>query len=430
MATEAPVLTGTAPSGGAAVGAPTESTSSTPDAVLTDTSAELETPETAEPEAGDSEAGAEAAGETSTEDARLLPAHIKALKETNPALYKAEKARFFEHRLYRETFPTVAAAKQAAELLEQIGGEEGWAETQEFQATQDALNKQYTSSDPEQRREFARGLFKDNPQAARTMAPLFLEEFHRNAPQDYSRVMSRIVSNTFNMAFENLGVKRVLAMAKQKIQAAGATVPEEIAALEGWVAKFEEIANARSGMDEEREAFEREKQEFTTKAQREENTRLTNEYHRNARNDSQKAVRAHLNATLKGQMPEADLLPDLIEQIERRVAEMAGKDETFIRQRNQILARKDTERARKFVLAKVNQLLPEAAKRVMRLYNLGKRPVSAPRPSGSAAPAPVPAGITRLAKMPAPSDIDYRRSQGLIMRGEAILKNGKHVKWE
>lgn len=422
VATLAPSVGADAGSSGIESAPPTDTT--------TETSTETISPDAAGSEAGKSETDADGSGSTETEgDSRLLPQDIRALKETNPALYKQRKAEFFELRNWRQ-FGKPSEVAQRLELLDQIGGEAGWMEAQEFQESQDRLNKQYASTDPEQRREFARGLFKDNPQAARAMAPHFLEEFHRAAPQEYSRVMSRIIANTFNQAFDNFGVKRVLASIKQKVQAAGATVPEEVGLLEGFVSRFEEIANARSGMDEEREAFEREKQEFQTNAQKQENQRLTAEYQAAARRDSQSAVRKHLGEVLKGNMPDSDVLPTIIERIEQRIAQMVSKDETFIRQRNQILARKDADRARKFVLAKFNQLLPEAAKQEIRMYNFSKRqPAARPTPTG-AAPAAVAQGWTRIAKQPEPALIDYRKSAGLIMSGKAILKDGRKVQWD
>ena len=143
-------------------------------------------------------------------------------------------------------------------------------------------------------------------------------------------------------------------------------------------------------------------------------------------------MKRHISQVLSGKMPDAESLSDLVEHVERRVAMMASRDRDFVQKRDRILARGDTDRAKRFVLAKITQLLPEAAKRELRLFNApGTKPAPAQTTDQSQRTTSTPAGVARIMKQPQSSEINWRRTTSeMVMKGEAHLKDGKHVKWE
>src|SRR6185312_8608122 len=109
--------------------------------------------DTAQPEAGheSAETGTESGGDdnaNASEDGRVLPKAIRALKETDPKAYVAEKTRFFEHRDYKATFPTVAEAKKARQTLELVGGEAGLTQLQTDVSEFRNVAQQFMAADP------------------------------------------------------------------------------------------------------------------------------------------------------------------------------------------------------------------------------------------------------------------------------------------
>src|SRR5208337_2357646 len=152
--------------------------------------------------------------------------------------------------------------------------------------------------------------------------------------------------------------------------------------------------------------WEREQQQKETQS-------ANSEYQSGARNEGTTAIKRHLTQLLAGKPAmNAEDLKDTIEGIAQRIDKMATADKDWLAKRDAILRRGDAVRAQRFVLAKLNQLLPEAAKQELRRLNAFAKPVAGTpqnrqqqRPPASAPPAGN--GVTFVAKLPSSSEINW-----------------------
>jgi hypothetical protein len=366
--------------------------------------------------------------EVESTDGRTIPLKYREIFKANPEL----RSKWFTLAAFNEQFPNVQAAKEAKELIELVGGQEGWQQIQEKEEQQRALDEKYYSRNPQGQREFVQNLITQDKSAFTSIVPVALNAFFEADPKAYNRVMSRVVANTFAGAFNRMGVQNRLA---QAIQLLG-TNPEQSKAILGeiaqWTGQFDEIANQQPEVDPEREAFEKEKNEFQTKKQREDEDRFQQSYKNSAGQKAGSATLTHISSIIgeaKFKSLDDESKGDLQRAIFQKINETAMKDQNYIRQMKAILARKDAAAAERYFLSKFNQLLPDAAKKVMRLFNMGGPAAKVTPKPGEPSLTPK-AGWINLQKQPLPGQIDRQlTSDAMIMKGEAILKDGKKVRW-
>ena len=416
------------------------STSATTSATATEELVETPVTETAEPEAGSdgTEPGTGGSTEAGDEpelspDGRVIPQKYRDLFKKDPQL----KSLFFSERAYRTAFPTPSEASAARELIDRVGGEDGIAAVEEQESERLRLNQQYTSPSIEHKREFVKGLLNDNPSAFKSMVPVAMDEFAKADPQGYSRTMARVMVNTLSQSFNGVGMTRALAFVKQNLTTNPQQALADLNAIAAELARFEELATSHSGVDAERERFEQEMQERERNLQSKQTESANAEYHNKARPEGTTAIKRHLSQLLAGKPAmSAEDLKETVEQIAQRIDRMATADKDWLAKRDAILRRGDAVRAQRFVLAKLNQLLPEAAKQELRRLNAFAKPAVAAQPQNRqqqrqpGAPPPAP-GVVRLARQPQASEINWNRTQSSdIMAGKATLKDGRRVMWE
>ena len=137
----------------------------------------VETPdigvETAEPIAGEqpTESVSTDSPETQeTQDGRVIPQEFREAFKQNPKLRNL----FFSEKAYREQFPTIQEARQARDLLETVGGEEGWKQVQQSQEEQRGLDDLYYSRNPQKQRDFVKNLLTQDKGAFESIVPVAL----------------------------------------------------------------------------------------------------------------------------------------------------------------------------------------------------------------------------------------------------------------
>jgi len=435
MATLESPLTGAVPSLGTdASTSPSTSTSAVEELVETPST------ETAQPGAESTETEQAPGGSTETDteaelspDGRVIPIKYRELFKKDPQL----KSLFFSERAYRTAFPTPSEATAARELIDRVGGEDGIASVEEQESERVRLNQQYTSPSVEHKREFVRGLLNDNASAFKSMVPVAMDEYAKADPQGYSRTMARVMVNTLSQSFNGVGMSRALNFVRQNLKTNPDQALRDLEAIASEFGRFEELATSRSGVDAEREQFEQDKQKWEREQQQKETQSANSEYQSGARNEGTTAIKRHLTQLLAGKPAmNAEDLKDTIEGIAQRIDKMATADKDWLAKRDAILRRGDAVRAQRFVLAKLNQLLPEAAKQELRRLNAFAKPVAGtpqnrqqPQPGRTVTPAGN--GIVRLAKQPASSEINWSRTASSeVMAGKAVLKDGRRVQWE
>lgn len=364
-----------------------------------------------------------------TEDGRTIPLKHREYFKANPDI----RAAWFENGARKQIHPTVQAAREDAELVQEIGGREGWQSVQEGQEQQKALDEKYYSRNPQGQREFVKNLITQDKGAFSSIVPVALDEFFGADPKGYNRIMSRVVANTFAGAFNRMGAQNYLAQALQILGTNPEQAKNMLTQVGEWMGQFEQIANQQPEVDPDREAFENEKKEWQSQKDKDTQTQFEQGYKSSS---GQKAIASslkHLETMLgdaKFKALDEESRGDLMRAIFQKVNGIAMKDANYLRQMKAILSRKDAAAAERYFLSKFNQLLPDAAKKVARLFNLsGPAPKQGGVPPAGAPPAARPGWVT-LSKAPLPGQIDRGfTTDAMIMKNEAILKDGKKVRW-
>ena len=398
----------------------------------------VETPdigvETAEPIAGEqpTESVSTDSPETQeTQDGRVIPQEFREAFKQNPKLRNL----FFSEKAYREQFPTIQEARQARDLLETVGGEEGWKQVQQSQEEQRGLDDLYYSRNPQKQRDFVKNLLTQDKGAFESIVPVALEEFYGASPEAYNRVMSQVISSTFQMSFNRAGLAGALAQLKNSIGANDGRATQILQGIEEWAGEFEKIARSKPAIDPEREKLQKELDEIKSSTEKQKQDSFFSSYQSDAYKSAETSVEKHLASMLAGKTLDKDTKETLSENIVRRVSRMAQKDENYMRSIKAILQRGDKDKAVRFFTSKFNQLLPQAAKEVFKAFNVNPNPKPAPtntaaKPAVSSAPQSP--GFVRIARAPKSSEIDYSRtSNKMIANGQAVLiAGGKKVQWE
>jgi len=401
---------------------------------------------TGTPTTGDDAAGGEAdqtptdsettpeAESTTGEKGPKLPKHIAALKETDPAAYKAAKADFFELNRRRSDFRTAEEASKAKQSLDLVGGAVGLAEMQEDNAEFSKVAKQFVNGDPE----FAKDLFAQDSIAAAQHVPSMLSELRANDEGAYNRLIAKQFSEEFRA---NAIMGGTLYQALENVYKA---IPEGEAgdgarkllnAIAQWHNKINQIAKQeenpevkklreRIKQDEQARADEGRKQFFNdyrdkaVKFNNEEANRLVDQFLGGRKLDKESRNLA-LNNTIS-------LANDLLND---------GKTfPEFAKQRALLFQRGDPAALLRYVNSAWKQALEMSIKRVARL--VGGSPAAAARPGVTGEKKPAPAapgrevGFVRINSRPDPREIDRSKSDASMILGKrAILKDGRKVSW-
>lgn len=390
------------------------------------------TTETAEPEAGHTpetetvEPGTESDAEPTSEDGRLLPKSIRALKETDPTAYKAEKARFFEHREYKQTFPTVAEAKRVKQTLELVGGETGLQQMQTDISDFQRVAKQFMDGDPA----FVDDLMAEDPIAFSTHIPHMLDKLREVDEPAFNREVAKRVSAEHQAANLRPAIENIYSQIK-----AGKT-DEALRALEAMAAWHDRIDNVAKQEDDPRYKKLKEQlaTERKTQAERDQ-TEFMDSYRDLAntaiRNSAIKLYKSYFN----GKEPEQDDLTSLGRTADELVKH--GKEfETFRQQRDMLLQRRDKDAAVRHATAAYDQALKMAMTRLMRGFGRGPAAPAKPANGKPATPAKVtaPQGFVLVNARPSPNQIDTSPGATthhmIQVEKRAILRDGRKVSWK
>ena len=390
-------------------------------------------------EPGQPDTGAEVQAETGTTveteteagpDGRTIPQKFRELFKANPELRNV----YFSERAFREVYPTVQSAREAREFIETIGGEEGWNEVQEGRQEQATLNDLYYSRNPQKLREYAKQVIGMDAGAFKALVPVALDELHSVDPQAYSKALAPIFANTLARAFNGAGISGAITQARSLLKTNPEQADSVLQQIEQWENQFRDLASSKAETDPEREQFEQERQEWQEQRQREESDRFKSGYRESCVKSIVPSVDRHMTQLLAGRKLDTDSMNVLKENVFRKVSQMSMKDENYVKQRDQALARKDSKAALRIFTTKFNQVLPEAARIIYKTFNLGAVKPAAKQGEqkpGTTRQATSQNGVLRIAKAPGPYEIDrMKTSDRMISNGEAFLKDGKHVRWE
>jgi hypothetical protein len=401
---------------------------------------------TPEPEGGDLQPGDQRPDITEPkEDGRIIPAHIRALKDTKPEEYKRAKTDFFDLRDRRTVHPTVQAAREEHELIQSLGGNEGITQLREDGQFFKQAAQQFLRGD----KAFYSDLWEEDQTAAETGLPIMLELAREKSKDVYDAVLSRVWDEEFKLA--------------------------------GWDRQINALAQAIENGEKERaitlvEAFHNWRKGYTSKAQRAEDPRLkrlmaerASEQENKSKTEQETFLNSYKAAALNAVASDTEKMfdsyfkgrkitapdrseadeddrKDLLREILSLAVRKAGEDQEFIRQREQHLKNGDSNAALKLTKSRYAIVLPDAVKRVARRYGmLAGNPKPAPTkengagPSG-AQPAKPAQGFVNVNERPQRTEINQEATarlaakegltwQDLVVGGRAVLNDGRKVSW-
>lgn len=428
----------TAPSVGAdGSGSSIADTGASPTTVEEQSGAPLAGDEAAQPDAGDqTQTGAEAdqqPGEETAEE-KGLPKHIKALKATDPQGYKAAKAQFFEHKEYKQTFPTVAEARKAKQAIDLAGGEAGLAEMQADNAEFTTVAKNFVAADPK----FAEHLFKEDSIAAAQHVPHMLDELQKHDAPGYNR----LIAKQFATEFKAVNLRGTLEAIYGAIKA-GKT-DDALATLENaavWHDKIQNIAK-----QEENPEVKRLREQMRQQNESGEKAKL-DEFQKSYRTEGEAHVTGKAKTLVDSFTKGRKLEPDERQILETNVINIAngimsdGKTfPDFAKQRDILYNRRDKNALVRYVNSVWDQALDISSKRVMRVFGASRSPATAsvtdngkgkPAAAAGARPAAGDQGFVRINERPNGGLIDRNRTTSNMIMNEkrAFLKDGRKVTW-
>lgn len=428
-----PVETITAPAASASVAgqdAAAESTlATTPTATEEPITGAPTGAEAAEPEAGheSAEAGTGSGGKDSAdgaEDSRVLPKAIRALKATDPKAYVAEKTRFFEHRDYKATFPTVAEAKKARQSLELVGGEAGLTQLQTDISEFRNVAQQFMAADPK----FSADLAEADPIAFGSHVPHIMAKFAEVDREGYNREIAK----QFTSEFEAIGLRPALETAYQQIKAG--KVDEGLAILNKLAKWHDDVRGVATKEDDPR--YKKLQDQLRTEREskaKEGRESFRNQYITAATQQIDVAAGKLVDSYLKGKKLDADDRLRLLDNVRREADADVIKDSNYTQQRDLLIERGDVEASVRFAVSRYEQALSAATKKVMRTFGKLASPETAPRttPPANGTVKPPADGWVRVSERPKAFEIDSKRTPGsmILNQQRAVLKDGRKVTW-
>lgn len=371
--------------------------------------------------------------ETSTEgkeDGRVIPQHIRALKESNPAAYKAAKAEFFELRSWRDTFPKIQDARDARELIESAGGAEGISEMRTLTSEFREAAHQFLEGSPK----FIQDLAEDDPVAFSLHFPIMLQEMQK---RDFNYFADNI-SKLWDTEFENTGIPRVLQSAKASIEKI-AKGPERDAALfyVDELLKWQSSISNRSKKAEDPRvksllADRAKSRETEAQAELKE---LNKDYQNKALNSVIPAGRKEFDSAFKGYKLDNKDRERLFGQVVKAANDAVEGDKHFKADRDALLKDKDVNGALRLVRSRYAQEWAKAVKEVARLFRIGAGPgkqqqQQQDKGNQNGNQRPIEKGWIKVNARPDGADIDRSRTPNeMIIGRKAILKDGRKVDW-
>jgi hypothetical protein len=384
-----------------------------------------------EGDSGESADGGEGEGSQAAEDGRVIPQYIRGLKETDPKAYKQAKADFFQLRELRSTFPTVQAARDARELIESVGGQEGISEMRTLTSEFKQAAHQFLEGDPQ----FIKDLAEDDPVAFSLHFPIMLDEMQK---RDFGYFADNI-SKLWDKEFEATGIPRVLQDAKATLEKVPKG-PERDAALfyVNEILKWQQSISNRSKKAEDprvKTLLSERAKTRQSEAQSEQQEFLKG-YRTESANTVMKQAMTVFDSHFKNWKLEPQRRERLIGEVVRIANAAVEKDKQFKKDRDALLDAKDSRGATRLVRERYSREWATAVKEVAGTYRLGagpgkqqqQQPNNQQRPGGQQRPADK--GWIRVNTRPAAEEIDRSRtSPEMIVGGKAILRDGRKVDW-
>ena len=405
-----------------------------------------ETPDSGDPAPESPDPGGEPAAEPGV-DGRTNPAAIrsalKALRDSDPKnapLARELNDAYGRYNAYKESFPTVASARDAKAFIDANGGIEGLTALHETVKSVGETDAMLYSGDPRVLDSIIEDMRKEGKiDAFSKLAGPYLDKLRGVDEKGYFNVLKP----HFYQGLVDTGVPGVIgALAK----ALSGEKPD-LETAKGLLSEFSNWLNGlrdsvertdKSKLDPDRQAFEKERSDFQTQKQ----TEFKNGIASSADSYSNQALGKALAPFRK--LPFiANLFTNdkakisLAREIKSSLLEELTADKTYQSQMQAFLAGKSPDKARiqQYHQSKVDTIAQRVVKQVIetRYPDYAKKVAAQPKPGAKPAAAAPQSGQPEYVKSkPEWDSIDWDKDPGkmLFVTGKAYLKgSGKFVYW-
>jgi hypothetical protein len=364
---------------------------------------------------------------TPEQQERQLESSLKKLRETDPAVAGALRKEHFQNREYRSIFETPQQARDAAGMIEDLGGPEGIASVKEEVAAYAAELTAMSDGDPQAVEMLAR----DYPDGLVKLAPVALDKMQAINPAEYERTISRHMARAmFEKGFTHSvdRIEELLADGKvdQAKQLAGA--------MRDWIKSAEQYGKSAPADDKTKvSALEKREQAAAAKEQELKN----NEQARAVTKTMDGIILRHLNPLIKNRNLSLEQKQFLVSNIYTAFAGAFKDQKDYQTKLNQLRIAGDPVATARYVGSKTSQVAEKLIKQVWARSGFGSAQVKkagtnngAARNSGGGSN-----GVVKLAKKPSAEQIDWSkdRSRMRFISGKATLLKeygGKEVSWD
>lgn len=403
-------------------------------------------PDGAQPESEPAEPGAEPGSEPPV-DGRTNPAQIrsalKAFRDSDPK--NAPVARelndgYGRYLAYKNSFPTVAEARDAKAFLDANGGVEGLSELHStIQSVNETDNLLY-SGDPRVLDNIIEDMRRENKlDAFSKLASPYLDKlrsidekgyFEAIRPHFYQGLVATNVPEVVN------ALAKALSGEKPDVESAKGLLSEFSNWLNGLRDSVER--SDRSKLDPDRQAFEKQVSEFQTAKQKEfqEGVASSAESHNNQALGG--ALKPYLKLPYFKQLAtNRASMTSLAREIKSTLMDELGADKSYQSQMDAFFAAKSPDKARisQYHNSKVDAIAPRIVKQVIenRYPDYAKKTAAPARqtPAPNAQQTPQSNKPTFIKSKPEWEQIDWEKDpqKMLFITGRAFLKGGKFVTW-
>ena len=369
---------------------------------------------------------ADAATDGADNKSRLLPAQIKEalskLKESDPKAAEVVRRAYYEAGDFKRVFPTVNHAREARDLIESVGGEEGISSMRQEVGDYAAELSAMAQGDPKVIEELAR----DFPQGLLRMVPAAVEKMRQVDSAAYERMAGGIVASTLKDRGVAGSVNRVIELIGDGKQKEAHELATKLAA---WIQGVEDFAKTKPAGDESPEA----------KALRERETTLNQREQNDFRSGVAKTVLGSMNDAIgkallplmKGKTLSPTQKQGVINEARTLLSRTFERNEGYQTRMKELLAQGDAKAIERYVRGQM--YADRVAKAVKTAWSA--RGFAAPRATAANTGAGAAGGVTQVSKKPSPDQIDWSRdkSRQLYMSGRAYIKgtDGKKMaKWD
>lgn len=354
-------------------------------------------------------------------------ATLDNIRKENPKLAAELKSALFEREAIRAEMPGgVKEVKEIKTKLEAVGGFEGITQLQTEVKDWQALDQRFTAGDPA----FVEEIAAASPEAFTKLAPAVFSKFNEVSPDGFSKYIAGIFQNDMASA----GLYNTLDRLSDFLPTDNPKAVELWNKITSYLGRIDGLAKQQvkqvetkaaqkqnPSFDEERQQFEKQKDEFT----RNQWVEAVNSPRLQIFNDSWAKATKDLKLTTEQAAAIKERYGIKIANALKSVPDLQKTAEAYYKAG-------DKEGYVRYMKSVFSNHIPKAIEAAMSGIGVAKKP--GPRPGTAATPRPQLAasnGVTVLPTAPKSHDVDWLRTdRTMYSKGQAILKDGKKVQFK